>query len=211
MESEHFYLKLLPHIRGQASERAKVADILGRIAPASIDRAAYQLLNLEFIKDKLPDVHALVKAVLVDELRANIFSHIKNNTSMTCLAAMGSHWAPELGMIPSIQRLVEDVMKANSESPVYQVFFRAVDYRWDEMVRVGAGLGKFGTNLSMDISTGEITKNSAKVWVSGPDSGAFGGLMLPGFLRGTMSVLGVKGSVEITEEEPNFIEISVRW
>lgn len=111
----------------------------------------------------------------------------------------------------SIHRLVEDALKANAESPVYQVFFRAVDYSWDEMVRVGSELGKFGGNLALDMKIGGITKHSATVSMTGTDAGAFGGFVLPGFLRGTMSVFGIVGSVEIVEDELDFVEVEVRW
>ncbi len=210
MESETFYLQLLPHVRGDQSERAKLVEILERISPLSTERAAYQLLHLVLIKDKHPDIYATVKGIL-DRLKAGLFNHMRLRTTMACLAVMGSHWSPERGMIASIQKLVEDSLKANAGSPVYQIFFRAVDYRWDEMVRVGAGLGAFNGSSALEMKIGDVTQHSAKVWVSGADAGAVGGFVLPGFLRGAMSVLGVSGSVEITEDDTDFIEILGRW
>ncbi len=211
MESENFYLKLVPWIQGQESERAKIIRIIEQASPDSTDRAAYQLLNLELIQDKHPALHAQIKAVLVNELQANLFSQIYLRTTVAILAVIGSHWAPDRGLLASIQKLVEDAVIINAQSPIYQVFFRAVDYRWDEMVRVGSQLGKFGSSVALDMGTEDVTDHSGKVWVSGTDAVVFGSFVLPGFLRGVMSVLGVTGSVEITEEDTKWIELSVRW
>jgi hypothetical protein len=212
MESGTLYLRLIPHVQCDEAERVWLERVLGQVGVGSLDRAAYQLLNLEMIKEPLPEVYRVVWGVLVGELRATVFSQVRLRTAMACLAVMGSHWAPALGLRGSIHKLVQDAVTLNARSPVYQVFLRAVDYRWEEMVKVGVGLGSFGSVLAMEMKVGEVTAQSARLWVSGTDAGAFGGLVLPGFLRGVMLALGVgEGMVEVEEEDDGWVALLVRW
>jgi hypothetical protein len=210
MESADFYLKLLPMVRCEEGEREELAAALGRAAAESSDRAAFQLLNLKTLEGVDPALHVQMKEIIEGELKGTVFSALRLRTSIGLTAVMASKLKVGVPLKQATNLLVYETMCANEMSPVYQVFLRAIDYKFEEVLRGASDLGRLGGNVSMLFETEWLGERSARVRASGADAPLFAGYILPGFLRAVMKILNVFGDIDVNEGGGE-VMLGMRW
>ena len=211
MESENFFLTFIDDICCTPEERVEVEKALRTARATSTDRAAFQMLNMELLKVTSPEWYGRVKKILIDDLHATIFKRVRLRTTLGLLILMGSRWAPELPLREAVSQLVEASMRRHADTPIYQVFARAVDYEWSEMVRMGPKLIEFAGDVDLSMSVRTLAPTHATLCVSGPDTALFAGYVLPGFLRGMMEILNVEGTISVVEAYDEDMVFDVKW